>query len=142
MGYCEQDLASLLENMQTPFSEAQVQGGAGFGSSTPERVLPFLPKCVDTVKGTLDFELGDSRDSGGAWALLTLSEPFRDFPGWVWGWSKLSRKERWKKKPTQNPLGGHRDGGTAGHPSGIDLWGFVHLVLFPQRSQLLSLVPR
>ncbi|NXJ41707.1 CDK10 kinase, partial [Ciconia maguari] len=25
MGYCEQDLASLLENMQTPFSEAQVK---------------------------------------------------------------------------------------------------------------------
>lgn len=25
MGYCEQDLASLLENMPTPFSEAQVQ---------------------------------------------------------------------------------------------------------------------
>ena len=24
MSYCEQDLASLLENMQTPFSEAQV----------------------------------------------------------------------------------------------------------------------
>lgn len=24
MGYCEQDLASLLENMPTPFSEAQV----------------------------------------------------------------------------------------------------------------------
>lgn len=24
MGYCEQDLASLLENMQAPFSEAQV----------------------------------------------------------------------------------------------------------------------
>lgn len=29
MGYCEQDLASLLENMPTPFSEAQVcQGGS------------------------------------------------------------------------------------------------------------------
>lgn len=26
MGYCEQDLASLLENMPTPFSEAQVCG--------------------------------------------------------------------------------------------------------------------
>lgn len=26
MGYCEQDLASLLENMPTPFSEAQVRG--------------------------------------------------------------------------------------------------------------------
>uniref|UniRef100_A0A3B3UMB0 Cyclin dependent kinase 10 n=1 Tax=Poecilia latipinna TaxID=48699 RepID=A0A3B3UMB0_9TELE len=25
MSYCEQDLASLLENMQTPFSEAQVK---------------------------------------------------------------------------------------------------------------------
>nr|BAF83174.1 unnamed protein product [Homo sapiens] len=25
MGYCEQDLASLLENMPTPFSEAQVK---------------------------------------------------------------------------------------------------------------------
>lgn len=25
MGYCEQDLASLLENMQAPFSEAQVR---------------------------------------------------------------------------------------------------------------------
>lgn len=25
MSYCEQDLASLLENMQTPFSEAQVR---------------------------------------------------------------------------------------------------------------------
>lgn len=37
MGYCEQDLASLLENMQTPFSEAQVKVG-------PERVLPFQPK--------------------------------------------------------------------------------------------------
>lgn len=30
MGYCEQDLASLLENMQTPFSEAQVEVGPGF----------------------------------------------------------------------------------------------------------------
>lgn len=30
MGYCEQDLASLLENMQTPFSEAQVKVGTGF----------------------------------------------------------------------------------------------------------------
>jgi len=30
MGYCEQDLASLLENMPTPFSEAQV-GGVGWG---------------------------------------------------------------------------------------------------------------
>lgn len=30
MGYCEQDLASLLENMPTPFSEAQV-GGRGWG---------------------------------------------------------------------------------------------------------------
>lgn len=29
MGYCEQDLASLLENMQTPFSEAQVKVGSG-----------------------------------------------------------------------------------------------------------------
>jgi hypothetical protein len=29
MGYCEQDLASLLENMPTPFSESQVcSGGA------------------------------------------------------------------------------------------------------------------
>lgn len=26
MGYCEQDLASLLENMPAPFSEAQVGG--------------------------------------------------------------------------------------------------------------------
>ena len=25
MEYCEQDLASLLDNMQTPFSEAQVK---------------------------------------------------------------------------------------------------------------------
>lgn len=63
MGYCEQDLASLLENMQTPFSEAQVQAGAGFGSSTPERVLP---SHVGTVKGSLDLELGDSRGSDGA----------------------------------------------------------------------------
>lgn len=28
MGYCEQDLASLLENMPTPFSEAQVCQGS------------------------------------------------------------------------------------------------------------------
>lgn len=49
MGYCEQDLASLLENMQTPFSEAQVQVGAGFRSSTPLKVLPFLPKHVGTA---------------------------------------------------------------------------------------------
>lgn len=64
MGYCEQDLASLLENMQTPFSEAQVQGGAGFGSSTPERVLPFLPKHMGSLKGSLDLELGDSDGAG------------------------------------------------------------------------------
>lgn len=32
MGYCEQDLASLLENMPTPFSEAQVRDrGPGVG---------------------------------------------------------------------------------------------------------------
>lgn len=66
MGYCEQDLASLLENMQTPFSEAQVWAVAGFGSSTPEKVLPFLPKHVGTVRGSLDLELGDARDSDGA----------------------------------------------------------------------------
>lgn len=66
MGYCEQDLASLLENMQTPFSEAQVWGVAGFGSSTPERVLLFLPKPVGTVRGSLDLELGDAWDSDGA----------------------------------------------------------------------------
>lgn len=30
MGYCEQDLASLLENMPTPFSEAQVEVGLGW----------------------------------------------------------------------------------------------------------------
>lgn len=40
MGYCEQDLASLLENMQAPFSEAQVKIRPGFGHITPERVLP------------------------------------------------------------------------------------------------------
>lgn len=34
MSYCEQDLASLLENMQTPFSEAQV----GHGARPPERL--------------------------------------------------------------------------------------------------------
>ena len=44
MGYCEQDLASLLENMQTPFSEAQVKAGPGFRYITPERVLPPQPK--------------------------------------------------------------------------------------------------
>lgn len=36
MGYCEQDLASLLENMPTPFSEAQVRGGGG---GAPSRAL-------------------------------------------------------------------------------------------------------
>ncbi|XP_055001019.1 cyclin-dependent kinase 10 isoform X2 [Sorex araneus] len=35
MGYCEQDLASLLENMPTPFSEAQVGGEAGPGCPRP-----------------------------------------------------------------------------------------------------------
>lgn len=33
MGYCEQDLASLLENMQVPFSEAQV--GTGWMAAAP-----------------------------------------------------------------------------------------------------------
>lgn len=36
MGYCEQDLASLLENMQTPFSEAQVKVGLSFRCITPK----------------------------------------------------------------------------------------------------------
>lgn len=35
MGYCEQDLASLLENMPTPFSEAQVRGQGTEGPSDP-----------------------------------------------------------------------------------------------------------
>lgn len=50
MGYCEQDLASLLENMPTPFSEAQVRGGGGerlhgpsFSTFAPNRARPDRP---------------------------------------------------------------------------------------------------
>ncbi|NXD73747.1 CDK10 kinase, partial [Eolophus roseicapillus] len=45
MGYCEQDLASLLENMQAPFSEAQVKAGPGFLGTSPLRgCCHFHPK--------------------------------------------------------------------------------------------------
>lgn len=36
MSYCEQDLASLLENMQTPFSEAQVRSRNNPVKETPQ----------------------------------------------------------------------------------------------------------
>lgn len=39
MGYCEQDLASLLENMPTPFSEAQVRRWGGGAFMGPHLVL-------------------------------------------------------------------------------------------------------
>ncbi|EAW66710.1 cyclin-dependent kinase (CDC2-like) 10, isoform CRA_h [Homo sapiens] len=40
MGYCEQDLASLLENMPTPFSEAQVRGRGAWGGG-----MGFMGPC-------------------------------------------------------------------------------------------------
>ena len=40
MGYCEQDLASLLENMPTPFSEAQVRGRGDWGGG-----MGFMGPC-------------------------------------------------------------------------------------------------
>lgn len=92
--------------------------------------------------GSLDLELGDARHSGGAWVLLIPSEPFRDFPGWVWGWSKLSGKQGWEKMPTQNPLGGPRDGGTAGHPGGLGLGGVCPLGALPTEVTAPVLCPQ
>uniref|UniRef100_A0A8D3DF63 Cyclin dependent kinase 10 n=1 Tax=Scophthalmus maximus TaxID=52904 RepID=A0A8D3DF63_SCOMX len=47
MSYCEQDLASLLENMQTPFSEAQV-GQTDFGLARMYGIpqQPMTPRVV------------------------------------------------------------------------------------------------
>uniref|UniRef100_A0A8B9FCB6 Cyclin dependent kinase 10 n=1 Tax=Amazona collaria TaxID=241587 RepID=A0A8B9FCB6_9PSIT len=46
MGYCEQDLASLLENMQAPFSEAQVKIRPGFRDLKVSNLLMTDKGCV------------------------------------------------------------------------------------------------
>ena len=49
MSYCEQDLASLLENMQTPFSEAQVPHRSESPHTTPNLLFWLLPIWLANV---------------------------------------------------------------------------------------------
>uniref|UniRef100_A0A663MTK7 Cyclin dependent kinase 10 n=1 Tax=Athene cunicularia TaxID=194338 RepID=A0A663MTK7_ATHCN len=93
MGYCEQDLASLLENMQTPFSEAQVKAGPDFRYVTPVRVLPLWPEHAGHWCGLP----GPCAGLWQGWGAAGIpgecglsSERSRDFPGWYLGWSKLA----------------------------------------------------
>lgn len=71
MGYCEQDLASLLENMQTPFSEAQVKAGLSFSSVVPRGCCRSKQNTLATGVGSLDLQQGwGARAVWGAWAWL------------------------------------------------------------------------
>ncbi|GAB5582592.1 cyclin-dependent kinase 10 isoform X3 [Prionailurus iriomotensis] len=53
MGYCEQDLASLLENMPTPFSEAQVSSALSFKCSED------FSTCTRTSSSTVDLKVSN-----------------------------------------------------------------------------------
>lgn len=111
MGYCEQDLASLLENMQTPFSEAQVKVGLSFGCVTPQMVSLLQTKhsghqhriprlCDPWALG----RAGVSWDSWRAWAELVLTECSGDFPGWVLGWNKQAGRQCTDKTCPSQPM--------------------------------------
>lgn len=87
MGYCEQDLASLLENMQTPFSEAQVKAGLSFSSIVPRGCCRSSQNVLATSVRSLDLQrgwgalggLGRGVGPGLGWH----TKCSRDLPGWV-----------------------------------------------------------
>jgi len=151
MGYCEQDLASLLENMQTPFSEAQVKLGQAVGTSSLRGCRRSSPNALGTSTDCADPAIPGARaglqQGWGAWGepgcpgsagsrrtLHTLSRLGFGLEQ-TGGETELGK---YGPQPACDLLGGDKGTDTAGHPSGFNLRGCAWPALLWQRSVLLS----
>ncbi|XP_014916293.1 cyclin-dependent kinase 10-like isoform X1 [Poecilia latipinna] len=84
MSYCEQDLASLLENMQTPFSEAQVKC-----------IVLQLLRGLEYLHHSFIIHR-EAANNGGAAEIhrITFSGSFLDSDLFMDGWQEKKRKAR------------------------------------------------